>query len=47
VLIAVAMFIATPIAWYSMNRAGRLLPTCGGSFWIFILAGLAAIAIAH
>ena len=46
-LIAAAMLIATPVAWYAMNRwlegfAYRIEI----HFWIFILAGLAALVIA-
>ena len=47
VLIVVAILIATPIAWYSMNRwlegfAYRIEI----QFWVFLLAGFVAIAIA-
>ena len=47
VLVVVAMIIATPVAWYSMNRwlegfAYRI----DIHFWIFLLAGVAAIAVA-
>lgn len=47
VLIVVAMLLATPAAWYSMSRwlegfAYRIEM----QFWIFILAGVVAIAIA-
>ncbi len=47
VLIVLAMLIATPVAWYSMNRwlegfAYRIEM----QFWFFILAGLSAITIA-
>jgi putative ABC transport system permease protein len=46
-LITVAMVIATPLAWYSMNRwlegfAYRI----DIHFWIFLMAGLMALAIA-
>lgn len=47
VLIVVAMLIATPAAWYSMNRwLEGFAYRVEIQFWIFILAGLAAIAIA-
>jgi putative ABC transport system permease protein len=47
VLIGVAMLIATPLAWYSMNRwLEGFAYRVEVQFWIFILAGLAAIAIA-
>ena len=47
ILITVAMVIATPVAWYAMNRwledfAYRVQI----HFWIFILAGLVALTIA-
>lgn len=47
ILIAIAILLATPAAWYSMNRwlegfAYRIEI----QFWIFILAGVVAIAIA-
>jgi putative ABC transport system permease protein len=47
ILIAVAMLIASPAAWYSMNRwlegfAYRI----DIQFWVFFLAGFVAIAIA-
>ncbi|HTH57715.1 MAG TPA: FtsX-like permease family protein, partial [Cyclobacteriaceae bacterium] len=47
ILIVVAMLIATPVAWYTMNRwlegfAYRI----DIQFWVFILAGVVAIAVA-
>jgi putative ABC transport system permease protein len=47
VLIVVAMLIATPVAWYAMNRwLESFAYHVEIHFWIFILAGLVAIAIA-
>lgn len=47
VLIVAAMLIATPAAWYSMNRwLEGFAYRVEIHFWIFVLAGLAAIAIA-
>lgn len=47
VLIVVAMIIATPVAWYSMNRwLQGFAYRVEIQFWVFILAGLAAITIA-
>ena len=46
-LIAIAMLIATPIAWYSMSRwLEGFAYHIEIHFWVFILAGLAALAIA-
>jgi len=47
VLIAVAILLATPAAWYSMNRwLEGFAYRVEIHFWIFILAGIVAIAIA-
>ena len=46
-LIAVAMLIATPVAWYTMNRwLEGFAYHIEIHFWIFILAGFAALMIA-
>ena len=46
-LIAIAMLIATPIAWYSMSQwLEGFAYHIEIHFWVFILAGLAALAIA-
>jgi putative ABC transport system permease protein len=46
-LIAVAILLATPVAWYSMDRwLESFAYRISVQFWIFILAGLVAIAIA-
>ncbi len=46
-LIATALLIATPVAWYKMHQwlqdfAYRITLNC----WVFLLAGLSAITIA-
>jgi putative ABC transport system permease protein len=47
ILITVAILLATPAAWYSMNRwLEDFAYRVEIQFWIFILAGLVAIAIA-
>lgn len=47
VLIAVAILLATPAAWYSMNRwLEGFAYRVEIKFWIFVLAGLVAITIA-
>jgi predicted permease len=46
-LVIVALLIATPIAWYTMNRwLDNYSYHIGISWWIFALAGLAALLVA-
>lgn len=45
--IAVAFVIASPVAWYAMNKwLGNFAYKIGLSWWIFALAGLLPLAIA-
>ncbi|MGC3945102.1 MAG: hypothetical protein QM762_11405 [Chryseolinea sp.] len=47
ILILVAMLIATPAAWYSMNKwLEGFAYRVEMHFWIFIMAGIAAVMIA-
>ena len=46
-LVVIALLLASPIAWYAMYRFLELFPyRVGIGWWIFVVAGLAAILVA-